>query len=39
VQMLDTDMAYTQDGYQLPSGPGLGAVPNATFWQHAEAVA
>lgn len=38
VQMLDTDMAYTQDGYQLPSGPGLGAVPNATFWQHAEAV-
>lgn len=39
VQMLDTDMAYTQNGYQLPSGPGLGAVPNATFWQHAEAVA
>ncbi|WP_256643617.1 mandelate racemase/muconate lactonizing enzyme family protein [Stenotrophomonas sp. 9(2022)] len=39
VQMLDTDMAYTQDGYQLPSGPGLGAVPNATFWRHAEAVA
>lgn len=39
VQMLDTDMAYTQDGYQLPSGPGLGAVPNTTFWQHAEAVA
>ena len=39
VQMLDTDMTYTQDGYQLPSGPGLGAVPNATFWQHAEAVA
>ncbi|HYQ23245.1 mandelate racemase/muconate lactonizing enzyme family protein [Stenotrophomonas sp.] len=39
VQMLETDMAYTQDGYRLPSGPGLGATPNATFWQHAEAVA
>lgn len=39
VQMLDTDMAYAQDGYRLPTGPGLGAVPNASFWQHAEAVA
>ncbi|AWH55261.1 enolase [Stenotrophomonas sp. ESTM1D_MKCIP4_1] len=38
VQMLDTDMAYAQDGYRLPSGAGLGAVPNAAFWQHAEAV-
>jgi len=39
VEMLDTDMAYAHDGYRLPSGPGLGAVPNARFWHHTEAVA
>lgn len=39
VEMLDTDMAYAHDGYRLPTGPGLGAVPNARFWDHTEAVA
>lgn len=39
VEMLDTDMAYAHGGYRLPSGPGLGAVPNARFWDHTEAVA
>ncbi|MEG2803279.1 mandelate racemase/muconate lactonizing enzyme family protein [Stenotrophomonas sp.] len=39
VEMLDTDMAYAPDGYRLPTGPGLGAAPNARFWTHATAVA
>jgi len=39
VEMLDTDMAYAREGYTLPSGHGLGAQPNARFWQHAELVA
>ncbi|MGE8215768.1 MAG: mandelate racemase/muconate lactonizing enzyme family protein [Stenotrophomonas maltophilia] len=39
VDMLDTDMGYGAQGYTLPSGPGLGATPNARFWDHAEAVA
>ncbi|MNU05876.1 hypothetical protein D3C72_2508460 [compost metagenome] len=39
VDMLDTDMGYGAHGYTLPSGPGLGATPNARFWDHAEAVA
>lgn len=39
VEMLDTDMAYAHGGYQLPSGPGLGARPGALFWSHAEHVA
>lgn len=38
LQMLDTDMTYGRDGYQLPTGTGLGAVPGALFWEHAEAV-
>ena len=38
LQMLETDMGYAHDGYRLPSGPGLGAVPGALFWEHAEAV-
>lgn len=39
VEMLDTDMTYAHDGYRLPTGPGLGAVPNARFWDHTEAIA
>lgn len=38
LRMLDTDMAYGRQGYQLPSGNGLGATPNALFWEHAEAI-
>ncbi len=36
--LLETDMDYADRHYLLPTGPGLGAVPNARFWQHAEAV-
>lgn len=39
LEMLDTDMAYRDGHYHLPSGPGLGAIPGARFWDHAEAVA
>ncbi len=39
VEMLDTTMAYRDGDYVLPDGPGLGAVPGARFWDHAEAVA
>ncbi len=39
LQMLDTDMAYRDGHYHLPSGPGLGAAPGRRFWDHAEAVA
>jgi L-alanine-DL-glutamate epimerase-like enolase superfamily enzyme len=38
VEMLDTDMAYEREGYRLPSGNGIGAQPNARFWEHAEFV-
>ncbi|RXR06337.1 mandelate racemase/muconate lactonizing enzyme family protein [Pseudoxanthomonas composti] len=38
LEMLDTDMAYRDGYYQLPSGPGLGATPGPRFWEHAEAV-
>jgi len=38
VEMLDTTMAYRDGHYRLPDGPGLGAVPGARFWDHAEAV-
>ncbi|WP_367346994.1 mandelate racemase/muconate lactonizing enzyme family protein [Stenotrophomonas bentonitica] len=38
VEMLDTDMTYAREGYTLPSGHGLGAQPNARFWDHAELV-
>lgn len=33
--LLDTDMAFDAAAYRLPSGAGLGVVPNARFWQHA----
>jgi L-alanine-DL-glutamate epimerase-like enolase superfamily enzyme len=36
---LDSDMGYADGAYRLPSAPGLGAVPNARLWDHAEAVA
>ncbi len=39
LELLDTDMDYADRHYRLPTGPGLGAVPNAKFWDHAEAVA
>ena len=39
VELLDTDMAYQREGYTLPAGSGLGARPNARFWDHAEFVA
>lgn len=36
---LDTDMAYVEQHYRLPTGAGLGVVPNAHFWAHAESIA
>lgn len=36
---IDSDMAYRDNAYVLPSRPGLGAAPNARFWDHAERVA
>jgi galactonate dehydratase len=39
LELLDTDMDYADRHYRLPTGPGLGALPNAKFWDHAEAVA
>lgn len=35
---LDTDMAYAERHYHLPTGPGLGVLPNAHFHSHAEAI-
>ncbi|MFS2108983.1 mandelate racemase/muconate lactonizing enzyme family protein [Sphingomonas sp. Sphisp140] len=37
--LLDTDMGHGAGGYALPTAPGLGAEPNARFWDHAELVA
>lgn len=37
--LLDTTMGREGLFYRPPSGPGLGAVPHARFWQHAEPVA
>lgn len=36
--LLDTDMGCVDGEYRLPGGPGIGAVPNAAFWAHAELV-
>ena len=36
--LLDTDMACANGAYQLPTGPGLGVMPNARFWEHAELI-
>ncbi len=38
LSLLQTDMAYCDGAYVLPSGPGLGVVPSAQFWEHAEPV-
>ena len=34
--MLETDMAYADNGYRLPTQPGLGVRPSARFWDVAE---
>jgi L-alanine-DL-glutamate epimerase-like enolase superfamily enzyme len=39
LDLLDTDMAYADGAYRLPSGPGLGVTPGPRFWDHAEPVA
>lgn len=38
LSLLNSGMAYSDGGYRLPSGPGLGAVPGERFWQAAEKV-
>ncbi len=38
LEMLETDMAYRDGHYHLPTGHGLGATPGAAFWDHAEAI-
>lgn len=38
LRMLDTDMAYADNQYVLPTGAGLGAAPNERFWEYAEFV-
>ncbi|WP_243042874.1 mandelate racemase/muconate lactonizing enzyme family protein [Dyella sedimenti] len=39
LELLETDMAYADRSYRLPSGPGLGARPGPRFWNYAEPVA
>lgn len=36
--LLDTDMAYADGSYRLPTGPGLGVRPGARFWEYAEKI-
>lgn len=38
LELLDTDMAYADRSYRLPSGPGLGVRPGKRFWDYAEPV-
>ena len=38
LKLLDTDMAYLNGQYIVPSAPGLGVAPNDNFWKHAELV-
>lgn len=38
LDLLDTDMAYADGSYSLPSGHGLGARPGNRFWDYAELV-
>ena len=38
VALLEGDMHYDQNAYVLPNGAGLGVVPGAAFWRHAERV-
>lgn len=39
LRLLDSDMSYADGAYRLPTGPGLGAAPNARLWEFAERVA
>ncbi|MBB6091306.1 galactonate dehydratase [Povalibacter uvarum] len=36
--LLDSDMSYAGGAYVLPTGPGLGAAPNARLWDFAERI-
>ncbi|UPG94592.1 mandelate racemase/muconate lactonizing enzyme family protein [Luteibacter aegosomatissinici] len=36
LQLLETDMAYVDGHYVLPTGPGLGVRPGPRFWDYAE---
>jgi galactonate dehydratase len=38
LELLDTDMAYADRSYRLPSGHGLGVRPGKRFWDYAEPV-
>jgi L-alanine-DL-glutamate epimerase-like enolase superfamily enzyme len=38
LRLLDSDMGYADGAYLLPTGPGLGAAPNARLWDFAERV-
>ena len=38
LRMLETDMAYEDNHYRLPTGSGLGASPNERFWEFAQRV-
>jgi galactonate dehydratase len=35
LELLETDMAYAERSYRLPTGPGLGVRPGARFWNYA----
>ena len=39
LRFLDSDMSYADGAYVLPTGPGLGAAPNARLWDFAERIA
>ncbi|HEX7116473.1 MAG TPA: mandelate racemase/muconate lactonizing enzyme family protein [Steroidobacter sp.] len=36
--LLDSDMAYADGAYVLPTGPGLGAAPDERLWSFAERI-
>lgn len=36
--LLDSDMAYADGAYLLPTAPGLGAAPNSRLWDFAERI-
>lgn len=38
LSLLDSDMAYADGAYQLPTAPGLGAAPNQRLWDFAERI-
>ena len=35
LELLETDMAYAERSYRLPTGPGLGVRPGVRFWNYA----